>query len=765
MAGIWTLLSRHIYFALFLVFLASIHASRLVPGNGMTLWPVLLVLPLLFGLFVLSFWLRTLSRGFRMALFLLLIAAGGFAYSTYVRQLASSSPLVIFEGEDVEAIGLVDTVPRLSENGISFFMRVTEMSTSKVVLRERRGLGRVYVYVRGGRDLPVSYQYRIRLRGQFQRAAESRNRGGFSMRAYLEPFGVTHEIVAPAETFIEQAEPEGAWARFLYHLRKELTDRASAALNSPQREVFLGLLIGDSVIYFPRELKETFRAAGLTHLLVVSGSQVSLLFLLVSLLFLRMESPLTPAGRIINILKYSAIFTVIMTYAVLTGFEPSIRRAFVISILVLIAHYLYYETEGLNLLGQAGIILLLIKPYEAFSVSFQLTFAATLGLILALKVFYPHFGRFHRRWRGILAVLAGTAGAQLMVFPLLIYYFNQFSPWGLLSNLVAIPLASLVVLLGVAFYLLGYIPILGAGVILCIRLLVSALHYWAGLFSWLPGADLHFVPLSGWTVVLLMTIIMLAFAAFGWGQSRTEKLSALLHLSLILLVLTICAVVYSRALPQYRVLYTSYGAASALVDRDRSATLFVCLPPTAERQASLLSNAYWLLVHEGASGISTLVILEGEPVEGLWSSAPFTPGVMLNSANGEVLAAGNAAVSSRLDSVAGADGSLSLWMVSLSRQARVFIPPVAQMQQRLASTSAPDGILGEIRIMVLPGYAARGKLSAVRSFLESNDLHTIVLQGRGEVPGSLQHYSSRVVLLTQQEMRGIAFSARGEVMP
>jgi hypothetical protein len=44
-------------------------------------------------------------------------------------------------------------------------------------------------------------------------------------------------------------------------------------------------------------------------------------------------------------------------------------------------------------------------------------------------------------------------------------------------------------------------------------------------------------------------------------------------------------------------------------------------------------------------------------------------------------------------------------------------------------------------------------------------LHTIVLQGRGEVPGSLQHYSSRVVLLTQQEMRGIAFSARGEVMP
>lgn len=765
MAGVWTLLSRHLYFALFLVLLASIHASRLLPANGTSLWPVLLALPLLLGLFVLSFWLRTIRRGFRTALLLLLIAAGGFAYSTYVRQLASSSPLVIFEGEDVEAIGTVDAVPRLSENGMSFFVRVMEMSTSKVVLRERRGLGRIYVYVQGGRDLPLSYQYRIRLRGHFQRAAETRNRGGFSMRAYLEPFGVTHEIIAPADTFIEQAEPEGAWARFLYHLRKELTERASAALDSPEREVFLGLLIGDSVIYFPRELKETFRAAGLTHLLVVSGSQVSLLFLLVSLLFLRMESPLTPAGRIVNILKYSAIFTVIMTYAVLTGFEPSIRRAFVISILVLIAHYLYYETEGLNLLGQAGIILLLIKPYEAFSVSFQLTFAATLGLILALKVFYPHFGRFHRRWRGILAVLAGTAGAQLMVFPLLIYYFNQFSPWGLLSNLIAIPLASLIVLLGVAFYLLGYIPVLGAGVILSIRLFVSALHYWAGLFSWLPGADLHFVPLNGWTVVLLMALILLAFAAFGWGRSRAEKLTAMLHLSLVLLVLAVCSVVYSLTLPQYRVFYTSYGAASALVDCDRSATLFVCLPPTAERQASLLSNAFWLLVHEGASGVGTVVILDGEAAEGLWNSTPFTPRVVLDSANGGVLAGGNSVVSSRLDSVAGADGSLSIWAVDLSRQARVFIPPVSLMRQRLVTTSAVDGYLDETRILVLPGFAARSNLSAVRSFLERNGLHAVVLQGRGEVPESLQHYSPRVKLLTQQEVREIAFSASGEVIP
>jgi len=765
LAGIWTLLNRHIYFTLFLVFLASIHASRLLPGDGIPLWAPLLALAVLLGLFALSFRLRRLARPLRLALLFMLIGAGGFAYASYAYQLSSSSVLNMLEGEEVEVTGLVDTVPRLSESGMSFFVLVKEMSTSRMTLRERHGLGRVYVYVRGGRELPVSYQYNIHLRGHFQRAPEARNRGGFSMREYLQPFGVTHEIIAPTEASIERAEPAGAWARFLYHLRTEMTERASRALDSPQREVFLGLLIGDSVIYFPRELKETFRAAGLTHLLVVSGSQVSLLFLLVSLLFLRLESPLTPAGRIINIFKYTAIFTVIMTYAVLTGFEPSIRRAFIISVLVLIAHYLYYETEGLNLLGQAGIILLLLKPFEAFSVSFQLTFAATLGLILALKVFYPHFKRFHRRWRGLLAVLAGTAGAQVMVFPLLIYYFNQFSPWGLLSNLIAIPLASLVVLLGVAFYLLGYVPLIGGGLIWVLHVLVSGLYSWAALFSRLPGSDLHFVPLGGWSVVLLMGLIMLAFAAFGWGPSRAERLSAVLHLSLVLLVMAMCSLAYIQSLPQYRVFYTPAGAASALVGRNRSSTLFVCLPPSAERQQSLLSDAYWLLVHQGASGVGTVVILDGEPAEGLWDSTPFVPRVVLDSAGGAVLAPVGSSVSARLGSVTGADGSLSLWTVGLSRQACVYVPPVKLLRQSLASAAAPGGRPGETRILVVPGYAARRNLAALRAFLESNELHTLVLQGRGEVPESLQHFGARVRLLTQQDGREIAFSAGGRIMP
>jgi len=766
LGAIRTFFGRYLYFTLFIVYLGAIYLSRITPlwalPAGMAMAAI--VASLAAFLFLL-FYLRG-RPGPRMAAFFALVVVGGMAYAAYNDRMVSSSVLVPFAGEDVEIEGLVDSFPRLTENGMSFFVRVRRIETASLALRDRRGLGRIYVFVRQGRELPISYQYQVRLRGGLSAAREARNQGGFSMREYLRPFGVEHEIVVPGPEFVDEAEPAGQWSRFLYGMKRRMVARAESMLSSPGRELFLGLLIGDSAIYFPRELKDTFRVAGLTHLLVVSGSQVSLLFLLVGLVFLRAEAPLTRVGRVLNVAKYAAILGVIFTYAVLTGYEPSIRRAFVVIVLVLVAHYLYYETEGLNLLGQAGIILLLIHPYEAHSISFQLTFSATLGLILALKVFLPLIQNYPRGARWLLGILFCTAGAQVMVFPLLIRYFNQFSPWGLVSNLVAIPLASLILLLGIAFYLLSGIPVLGPAVAWVVQALVGAMHGWAQLFSRLPGSDLHFVPLSGPLLAALLGLILLGFIYFGWGHNRAQRMVSLVCISLVVLLLALAGRSYQNGLPHFRVLYVTSGAASALVDESRRATLFATLPPSRERQVSMLANCYWLLVRGGARGVSTVVITGGTQEKGLWEALPFSPGLVVDTVSGAIRGRdGNPALPRALSCYTTPEGAPGVLSVALNgaSKAAILLPVADRLAERLSADIPAREALGGCRIMVVPGSAARSSLGALSDFLGTHRLDAVILQGRGGVPQNLLHFTGRTAFFTQSGKKELSIRSDGEV--
>ncbi len=766
MGAIRTFFGRYLYFTLFIVYLAAIYLSRITPLWALPAGMAMAAIVAALAAFVFLLFHLQDRPVLRMAAFFALVVVGGMAYAAYNDRMVSSSVLVPFAGQDVEIEGLVDSFPRLTENGMSFFVRIQRIETASLALRDRRGLGRVYVFVRKGRELPISYQYQVRLRGSLSTAREARNEGGFSMREYLRPFGVEHEIVVPAPELVDEAEPAGQWSRFLYGLKRKMVARAESMLTSPGRELFLGLLIGDSAIYFPRELKDTFRVAGLTHLLVVSGSQVSLLFLLVGLVFLRAEAPLTRAGRVLNVAKYAAILGVIFTYAVLTGYEPSIRRAFVVIVLVLAAHYLYYETDGLNLLGQAGIILLLIHPYEAHSISFQLTFAATLGLILALKVFYPLVRHYPRGARWLLGILFCTAGAQVMVFPLLIRYFNQFSPWGLVSNLIAIPLASLILLLGIAFYLLSGIPMIGPAVAWVVQVLVDAMHEWAQLFSRLPGSDLHFVPLSGPLLAALLGLILLGFIYFGWGHNRAQRMASLICISLVVLLLALAGRSYQCGLPHFRVLYVTSGAASALVDESRRATLFAALPPSKDRQVSMLAGCYWLLVRGGARGVSTVVITGGTQEDGLWEALPFRPRLVIDTVSGAVQSRdGNPALPRALSCYTTSEGAPGVLSVTLkgAGKATILLPVSDRLPHRLSADIPARETLGGCRILVVPGSSARSSLGALGDFLDTHRLDTAILQGRGAIPQSLLHITGRTAIFTQSERKELSIRSDGEV--
>ena len=143
-------------------------------------------------------------------------------------------------------------------------------------------------------------------------------------------------------------------------------------------------------------------------------------------------------------------------FALVVGAEASVLRAAVMAILLLTAIALDREPSLLNSLALAAIVILAVRPGDLAEPGFQLSFGATLGILLLARGIRASL--VDRRWpRWLADAVAVSASAQLIVTPIMLHHFNQLSLIGVLANLVVVPLAGLATLIGM-------LAVLAAGV-------------------------------------------------------------------------------------------------------------------------------------------------------------------------------------------------------------------------------------------------------------------------------------------------------------
>ncbi len=217
------------------------------------------------------------------------------------------------------------------------------------------------------------------------------------------------------------------------------------SLDLSDQALFRGLVFGDDRGQDPIDA-DNFRAAGLGHLLAVSGQNVAFVLLLAA-----------PAlGRIPNVaVRVLITVMVLLGFGVLTRFEASVSRALVMAGCALIAHAVGRESSaGVVLLPAVG-GLLVYDPLLAWSLAFQLSVFATVGMI----VLAPRLAELLPGPEVFAKPAAATLGAQLFVAPLLLSTFGRLSPVALPANLLAGPAAAAVMMWGlVAGPIAGLVP-------------------------------------------------------------------------------------------------------------------------------------------------------------------------------------------------------------------------------------------------------------------------------------------------------------------
>lgn len=272
--------------------------------------------------------------------------------------------------------------------------------------------------------------------------------GVFNYPLYLKIQRISGILQVRTELDIQRIghHSPGIYRNLLWYLRSCVGEYTTRGMPKESAGLLRGILLGEKVEISPR-LKGMFADTGVMHILAVSGLNVGMvagIFYFVSRRFLRCTKKTA---------SFLLIF-ILVIFAQVVGSQPSVNRAAIMAIAGLAAVILERDRDLINSLSLAAIIILILNPWEFFDVGFQLSFGATLGLILIT----PYLQHLLKRLGKYLSVsLAVTLGAQLAITPIIIYYFHKFSFISPLTNLLVVPLVGIITVIGFASFFLGVI--------------------------------------------------------------------------------------------------------------------------------------------------------------------------------------------------------------------------------------------------------------------------------------------------------------------
>ena len=366
-----------------------------------------------------------------------------------------------------------------------------------------------------------AYGMRISVTGQLRTPPDGDD---FSFQDFLARKGIGSLMTNPRVNRVEfdRGNPIKA-ALFTLH------DRAVATLQtlfpSPEADLLAGILLGRDQGLSP-ELQAAFRRTGTAHIIAISGFNIAILAGLFSATF-------TPAGTQVGAL---AAVSAISAYAVFVGGDAGVVRAAIMGAMGVLGGMFGRRQNGLNSLGLAALGMALINPNLPWDVGFQLSTAATLGLVLYAQPLEEWLVQFAARRISeekpqnlvgpVSDYLHITLAAQVMTLPIMIYHFGGVSWITLLANPLILPPQSRVLVLGGLALLTG-LALPGMGQVLGIIALPFS-RYTIGLVTWLarlPGSEVAYPSFHVlWLVVFYAVLFLLTLLPPGARRLTLKKI-------------------------------------------------------------------------------------------------------------------------------------------------------------------------------------------------------------------------------------------------
>lgn len=337
---------------------------------------------------------------------------------------------------------------------------------------------------------------------------------------YLRPFQRQILGIDPPHRFTQLATRVNRWADSVF--THQVSARAEYGIVNA---MILGIRDDLDI-----ELYRAYSAAGAVHILSVSGLHVGILFqvltLLLGFLAKRQRGKLLMAGLQLVILWF---------YALVTGFSPPVLRSAAMFTMVILANASGRQQQIPNTLGASAFFILCFDPYALFSAGFQLSYLAVAGISAWQSSLYQSV-TFRNMWANRLWELTAVAlVAQLITFPLGVFYFHQFPTYFLLANPIVIVMSEILLPLAMVTLAFSWVPYLNDVLGWLLQKTAWLLNYAVTQTGQLPGAAWDGLWLSPTAMLLIYTVILCGTAllltrnrAYVWATAVASVLLAIL---------------------------------------------------------------------------------------------------------------------------------------------------------------------------------------------------------------------------------------------
>ncbi|MEZ4180104.1 MAG: ComEC/Rec2 family competence protein [Candidatus Doudnabacteria bacterium] len=331
---------------------------------------------------------------------------------------------------------------------------------------------------------------RVWIRGRVEPIA---NFSDFDYQSYLARYQTYALLKKPQIIRIGFSQVQ--WRRDLNLIKQKILFQAQRSLSQPAQSLILGMLIGETR-GMPQDLENNFKLTGLTHILVVSGFNMTIVA--------------TSFGWLAWILgrksaDLAAILAVIV-FACLTGLSAAVVRAAIMAVIYLVARLFNRPSYSFNALLISVVVMVGINPLILFvDVGFRLSVAATIGVLWAhrLRAQYQKTG-----W--LSELLWPTFGAIIMTLPIIAWYFGTTSLVAPLANLLILPLVPWLMLFGA----ISLVPIVGWVLIPLVNFLIVTEVKIIGWLAHLPYASIYWQPKLWIILIWYLLVIMIKNRVF-----------------------------------------------------------------------------------------------------------------------------------------------------------------------------------------------------------------------------------------------------------
>ena len=315
--------------------------------------------------------------------------------------------------------------------------------------------GKVLIYFSKNSCASIKAGDKILFYQSLSKITNSGNPESFDYQEYCLLRGITHKVYLSQQNFKLYPDPKTTFLSIANNVTDKILKIFRKYIpNKKETGLAEAMLVGykDDL---DKSLLESYTNVGVVHIVAISGMHLILIYaLLIAITF--------PSNAIKKFIWWRAVIILvgIWFFTLLTGYQASILRAAIMLTCFVFSKTIFRKTSSLNSLAFSAFILLCWNPFWLWDIGFQLSYLAVASIFIFYKPIL-HIIHFQNKLMiSIWKAIALTLSAQILTTPITIYYFHQFPRLFLISNLIAVPLSSLILLLEIILLSVSWIPLL-----------------------------------------------------------------------------------------------------------------------------------------------------------------------------------------------------------------------------------------------------------------------------------------------------------------